>query len=79
MKKTVPCSLVHNQRVPQGLGYNRGSKKHAMQISVTTIIRLRRLYFMAHGLGGIGAGAEELGSLASNRQSPEGIACLYLL
>jgi hypothetical protein len=27
----------------------------------TTIIRLRRLYFMVHGLGGFGAGAEEFG------------------
>ena len=30
---------------------------------MTTIIRLFRLYFMVHGLGGFGAGAEELGGV----------------
>ena len=28
--------------------------------SIATIIRLRRLYFMGHGLGGFGTGAEEV-------------------
>jgi hypothetical protein len=37
------------------------SAARSTQTSVTTIIRLRRLYFIGHDLGGLGAGTEALG------------------
>jgi hypothetical protein len=48
-------------------GLGAGIKHHARRpknagATIATIIRLRRLYFMVHGLGGFGTGGKELGN-----------------